>query len=182
MRITFDTNCLISLESPDDQTEAVRQIVEMQQQDRVRIQVPAVVASERQMDGSYLRTISDFEKRLARLGLEAASLLLPLGYWDVHFWNWSIYADEAMAEKEQQIRNVLFPGQDSPDLSRKNRNALCDVQCMWCHLHYGGEVFVTNDSNFHKASKKRRLLAMGAGQVLRPREARDFINQSLATD
>ena len=39
---------------------------------------------------------------------------------------------------------------------------------MWCHLHYKNDIFVTSDGNFHKATKLPRLLALGAGQIVRP--------------
>jgi hypothetical protein len=50
------------------------------------------------------------------------------------------------------------------------RNRLCDVQSFWSHVWYKRNVFVTNDSNFHKATKKLNLEALSGGQIVRPSE------------
>ena len=55
-----------------------------------------------------------------------------------------------------------------PRLHREWINKKCDVQAMWCHIHYSGDAFVTSDTNFHKHTKKPRLKALGAGEILTP--------------
>jgi hypothetical protein len=42
---------------------------------------------------------------------------------------------------------------------------------IWAHIHHGGDVFVTSDRHFHAQTKKRRLLEIGAGEILTPAEA-----------
>ena len=54
--------------------------------------------------------------------------------------------------------------------ARRDRNRLCDVLTMWCHLKYKNDVFLTNDPNFKKQTKLPPLLKLGAGQICAPGE------------
>jgi hypothetical protein len=45
------------------------------------------------------------------------------------------------------------------------------VLTLWSHIRYNGDIFVTNDSNFHKQTKKPRLVELGCGKILTPSEA-----------
>jgi hypothetical protein len=58
------------------------------------------------------------------------------------------------------------------------RNHKCDVLAMWCHIHYGGDVFVTTDRNFMKASKQQRLEALGAREIQTPCGALSLVRQT----
>ena len=100
-------------------------------------------------------------------------MLNPLGYFNVTFWDNCLFAGAADKALEDRIWGILFPGwRGRPDLPPdKGLNALCDVASIWCHLSYRGEVFVTRDDNFHKATKKPALIALGAGQILCPEDA-----------
>ena len=89
-----------------------------------------------------------------------------------------------MEHLERQIHEILFPKIEfhyeayaarlnhpvSPPLHRKWLNAKCDVQAMWGHIWHSADIFVTEDRNFHKATKKPRLEAFGAGQICTPSE------------
>jgi hypothetical protein len=68
---------------------------------------------------------------------------------------------------------VLFPrlSFDGAALDHQWRNAKCDVLSIWSHIHYRRHVFVTSDGNFHKETKKPRLLALGAGRIEQPADA-----------
>ena len=50
-------------------------------------------------------------------------------------------------------------------------NQLCDVHTLWCHIHYGCDVFVTMDRNFYKVTKRQALADLGAKRIIRPVEA-----------
>jgi hypothetical protein len=52
--------------------------------------------------------------------------------------------------------------------SRKWLNAACDVMMIWSHIHHRADFFVTEDRNFHKLTKKPRLLELGARQICTP--------------
>ena len=59
---------------------------------------------------------------------------------------------------------------DNPKAWRNWVNAKCDVLAMWSHIWYKGDIFVTTDNHFFK-SKKSALLKLGAGDILKPKEA-----------
>ena len=56
-------------------------------------------------------------------------------------------------------------------LNKKWRNAKCDVQAFWSHVHGQRDVFVTSDGNFHAASKRSQLIALAGGQNKTPQSA-----------
>ena len=91
---------------------------------------------------------------------------------------------------EPTILNILFPNfqfevvpeSASGRIDRRTNkvlNAQCDVLSMWCHVRYRGDIFLTNDRNFHKDGKKPRLLALGAGQILDAQDALAFVQRAL---
>jgi hypothetical protein len=99
------------------------------------------------------------------------------------YWDYCIWTDEAMDELDKKIHLVLFPKipvsfadyaklrNINPDkLTSGWRNPKCDVISLWCHIYYQHEIFVTNDSNFHKKTKKEPLLKLGSNKILRPLE------------
>ena len=53
-----------------------------------------------------------------------------------------------------------YPKDGSDSERVKWRNAICDVQALWSHIHAGNDVFVSRDRNFHKASKLPKLLSL----------------------
>jgi hypothetical protein len=84
-----------------------------------------------------------------------------------------------MSAQAEAIEDILFGESPSIDIMAESHdspriatwlNRICDVQSMWCHLHYQNDIFVTSDGNFHKATKQPRLLALGAGRIVRPEE------------
>lgn len=114
--------------------------------------------------GGHLENFNEFKERIARLGLADLELLEPMGYWDITFWDFSIWCDDSMELLERGIHEVLFPsvpflwahhcadvGLD-PKTSHPNnwwRNAKCDVQAFWSHASRKRDVFVTSDQKFH---------------------------------
>jgi hypothetical protein len=82
------------------------------------------------------------------------------------------------------IYRTLFPGQpislqeaisragteaDLGAVEHKWRNRELDVHALWCHLHYGGDIFVSSDKNFHK--KKDQLTRFGSPLIFTPCQA-----------
>ncbi len=88
-----------------------------------------------------------------------------------------------MVELERKIHAVLHPSVPFEYVSRTNpttgseepdpkwRNAKCDTQALWSHVYHKRDVFVTRDANFLKKTKLPALSALGAGQILAPRDA-----------
>jgi hypothetical protein len=63
------------------------------------------------------------------------------------------------------------PEADQAAIEGKWRNEALDIHALWCHIHYGGDVFVTSDRNFFKATKQQPLAELGAPRILRPCDA-----------
>jgi hypothetical protein len=98
-----------------------------------------------------------------------------------------------MADSEAAIHDVLSPGipisyseycetrgldPEARPLDAKWRNRLCDTQIVWSHIHHGRDVLVTSDDNFFKASKIRRLEALGARRICSPAEAVEIFREA----
>ena len=109
---------------------------------------------------------------------------------DMCYLDFCILANDEMLDLERRVHAVLHPAIESeyaaycaarglrPDatpLERKWRNAKCDVLIAWSHIYYGGHVLVTADENFHKRNKKAGLIALGAGSVVRSKDAKAIV-------
>lgn len=180
LTVTLDTNILVDLERQAPRTAPVRRLID---HPNVRVHLPAIIASERQPGGAYLDDFGMFVQRAANVGISEDSLVSPVGWWGITFWQRCLWSSDESTARERAIHAILFEQRpyECPDGLGSEfkanvphpdylawRNAKCDVLMMWCHLHYQGDVFITSDANFHKATKKARLLALGARQIVRP--------------
>ena len=196
MRVTFDTNCLIDLELSQGAAAQLQTLVGLHDSGRITVCVPAIGASERLPGGSYASSFSEFQERVWRLSKRESQLLKPLGYWSITYWDHCVWSSEESVELERKIHEALFPraefkwqdqaklhGLDPGEAFKsqhsqyvKWRNRKCDTLAMWCHIHYGCDSFVTRDlRHFHRESKKRALIELGAKRILLPTEAVTFI-------
>lgn len=182
VRFTLDTNCLIDVEEGRADGPYIRELVS-RNGNGITVAVSAIGASERQRNGGYAQSFSEFQHKLNAIGFGGLELLLPLAYMDVCFWDHCVMADEADS-LERNIHNVLFPkieflwinyanarGLPVDAIDKKWRNAKCDVLGLWCHIRHDGDVFVTSDSNFHAATKQGKLKDIGAGTIAYPKDA-----------
>jgi len=183
---TLDTNCLLAVDELRPEAEDVRGLVTAHAEGMASVGLVAISASERQKSGQGLESFDEFKSRVANLGFGHLELLKPMMYWDVTFWDYCLWVDEAMQDVEQKIHQILFPnieflwsdycaarGLDRNNMAfdKKWRNAKCDVQAYWIHVHFKREVFVTSDRNFHAATKKAALLALFGGSIETPHSA-----------
>jgi hypothetical protein len=186
VRVTIDTNVLIALEQGAPRDAAPLRLVRLHREGRIRINVPAIIASEQPHGGGEKwAPFSRFQERLANVGLADAEIVMPMCYWGISYLDhcWSV--TDPFIEQERRIHEVLFPGVlfDYPaycaarDLASEPTardpkwvNRKCDVQVLWSHLHAECDVLLTSDEKFHQATKKVRLLDMGAGKISRPEE------------
>jgi hypothetical protein len=184
--VTLDTNCLIDVEQGGKHARAILALVARHRAGVIDLRLPAISASERQPGGRHLANFTEFQARVDAAGLGGLRLIEPLAYTDMTFWDSCVLGDDATAALERRIHEVLFPGIQflytdycrarglDPEVAPpegKWRNAKCDVLVAWSHIHHGGEILVTNDSRFHKATKKPLLTALGIGTILRPEVA-----------
>lgn len=192
MRFTLDTNCLLALAEPRHDTEAVRTLLTRIRANALHCYgVVAAAASEKTTTGAYAESFSLFEGRLQRLGLLDANVLMPIGHWNVTYWDCALWASKEMVVLERAIHEVLFPripyryqdycialgkSTDLEPMDSKWRNAICDTLTLWAHIHHKGDVFVSSDKNFHKKTKKVALQSLGAREILKPSEALQLLS------
>ena len=184
LKFTLDTNAIVDLAENRPAALLIRQLVDAHIQGRADVALVAISASEKQRDGE-IENFDTFRARLKTLGLDHLPLLAPIAYFDLTFWDWCLWSDDAMVELEAKIHSALFPGHASlpPDgtaqLPREERppeywkwrNRKCDVLALWSHIHAGRDVFVTQDANFTKATKLPALVQLGAGSIVSPQGA-----------
>lgn len=186
VRFTLDTNCLIDVEEARVDAPYIRELVS-RQGNGITVAVSAIGASERQRNGGYAQSFSEFQQKLNAIGFGGLEILLPLAYMDICFWDHCVMADEADT-LERDIHGVLFPnieflwieyasarGLPVDAIDKNWRNAKCDVLGLWCHIKHGGGVFVTSDGNFHAATKQGKLKALRAGTIAYPKDALEGI-------
>jgi hypothetical protein len=186
LTFTLDTNCLVAVDEGRAEAAAVRSLAEAHRHGRANVALVAISASERQRDGNMLDNYSQFTERVALLDMSHLPVILPMCYWDVMYWDACVEPEPELAELESRIQQVLFstvpcswadycqqcgldPGNSPQD--KKWKNAKCDVQAFWCHASESRSVFVTTDKNFHRATKKPKLLALAPGRIEFPEAA-----------
>jgi|SRR5713226_7828545 len=106
MKVTLDTNCVYELE---DSSPALLSLVELARRRGATLCVPAIAASERQIGGGQLDSFAKFRDRLAKMGLESAELLRPMGYIDLAYIDWCVSSGPELEAEERQIHEILFP-------------------------------------------------------------------------
>jgi hypothetical protein len=188
MKITLDHNCLIALEKNESEAPYIKELIAMHDDKKVIVRVVGIGASELQPGRVYASNFSEFKEKIAAVGLGQAEILVPIGYWDITFWDNCIYPSEEASRLEREIHDVLFPkiefdyqtfchnrGLDplnSGKLGEMWRNKKCDVLTIWSHIFYSGDIFVTADIRaFLSETKKPRLIGLGAGDILSPQYA-----------
>jgi len=183
---TLDTNCLIDLENEAPSAEHIRKLYRYHTTGKIRLCLPAVAASEHPKKGREIKTFDCFIQRISDAGMPDVELLRPYMFMNLSFLDYSMLTDDHMMKLDKDIHQILFPQlpyryaeycslrEQNPEklpIERKWRNAKCDVMIAWCHIYHHGDVMVTRDGNYLKATKKPRLLALGAGKILSPEEA-----------
>ncbi len=186
MKVTLDNNCIIALKENEPNTPHMKRLIALYNMGTIDLKVVGIGASELQPGRIYASNFSEFKEKIAAVGLGQAEILVPIGYWDVTFWDNCIYPSEEASRLERNIHDVLFPeiefdyqtfcqcrGLDPLNSGKSGetwRNRKCDVLTMWCHIAYGCDIFVTDDDNFLK-TKKQKLIDLGAGDILTPQKA-----------
>jgi hypothetical protein len=184
--VTLDTNCIYDLEAGGSGAQPLHELIQAHENAEIELRVPAIAASEGQRGGVRVPDFGIFKKRLSDCGLSSVTLLRPMMYWDITYWDWGVWVGPELLAQERRIHEILFPaiafdideyyascGGDRGNhrLYKRWLNAKCDVQAMWCHIHNAGELFVTRDNNFLKRSKMARLEQLGAHSIVRPEGA-----------
>jgi hypothetical protein len=191
MKITLDMNCIVALEENRPEAPFLQQLISLHNAGSVNLRVTAISGAERRLDRVYSENFAEFKQKIAAIGLEDIEIFPTLAYVGLAFLDFCILAGEEEIASERRIHEILFPTIEF-DYSQyckhrgieaagdivdpKWRNAKCDVLTLWGHINFGGDIFVTSDRNFHKQTKKARLISLGAGMILTPQETVDFLN------
>lgn len=185
LTLTLDHNAVIDLEENQSDAVPLRRLLDLHATGHVCVRVVGIGASERQRGGGYAETFGAFLTKLDEAGLGGLEILKPPLIVGVSYLGWSIVISDAMREELQHLHVLLFPGiqfslQDycaqrgldpnKAGADRRWRNAQCDVVALWSHICYKGDIFVTRDRNFLE-TKQAQLIALRAGQILRPSDA-----------
>jgi hypothetical protein len=178
LRFTLDTNCLYRLEDgTEPHASAVRHLSDAAKGGKADVAFVAATASENQTDGGHSDKFSVFRERLQRQGLDHLNILKPLMYFDFAFSGQALWSSKPLEDQERQIHEALFkiPFDLATYLSeggnkKKWRNKRCDVQIVWCHLHYERDVLVTTDKD-DLLSKSNALASLGVKCVCSPTDA-----------
>ena len=194
MRVTLDRNALLNLDRGGGDIEGLRRLVELYSNGVIMLCIPAILASERQRDGTTLDSYSKFQSFLVSLGLRDYDEFRPPLYVGMAYVGHCVIHGPEMERLERHIHEILFSNLEfmyadylarlgpgvTPRLQKKWRNAKCDVLAMWSHIHYGADIFVTEDRNFHKTTKKPQLIALGAKQICTPSTCAEVIEAKLS--
>jgi hypothetical protein len=192
LKLTLGHNCIIDLdEDRQPQASCLRELLALHDAGSLQIRLTAVSAAEKPDGKPHLTNLGEFQQRLGTLGIERLELLKPIAYLGIAFLDWCVLGGGELSQLDERIHKSLFPDlpiklaeyielctdQDSVKLERDWRNKKCDVLSMWCHIYYGGDIFVTSDKNFFK--KLPPLLEIGVGDILRPCDALARIREHL---
>ncbi|GEM_PF-1969407 len=194
-KLTLDNNCLIALEQGEEPTAtALRDLIAAHNVRAVTLRVVCVSGFERPQGEARIPFIEEFYARLRRIGLDGAEVLSSIVYLDMDTRldsGFILGSDEDFAF-EQWIHHTLFPDDgdgtwegycaarrawDAPRRERAWKNHKRDVLTLWSHIFHAGDIFLTTDGNFFKATKKQSLIDRGAAAIMRPAEAVQCLRQ-----
>jgi hypothetical protein len=189
--VTLDNMCIIDLEKNREHAPQIKKLIQMHCEREISLRIVATSASELKPDHTYPSHFDEFKQRIASVGLGGVEILPTLFYIGLSFVGYCVVGGRWLGELEKEIQAILFTenereygdfcrkyGYDREDKVawRKWANRKCDVLTLWSHIWYNGDIFVTNDDDFHKPTKKPRLIELGAGKILRPTETVEMLD------
>lgn len=178
--VTFDWNCIISVEKSDVYSSDVLQLVEFHRSGIVDVGITTVSASE-SLKGSqhFPASAAQFSGRIENLGWQDLTTLLGPAVIGLTYFDMCKFVDENFENERDQIWQVLggktprsLPlglAEDrlhSPEYKRW-RNVWCDVHTLWTHIKCGRDVFVTTNSKDFQ-NKFDQLHRLGLRDVKTP--------------
>lgn len=193
LKLTWDTNCLITIETSDPQRAvdkaALQQLLELHDQEQVQIRLAAGTGAELQQDRTYLQNLQRFQNRRTDAGLGHLELLHAPARLGMAFLDHMVLVGDDFDEQLRSMFEVMFPGQsyDPPakfdETSRETqawRNRIIDVEMYWSHINNDGDLFVTrNSKDFIDGGRREGLLAFGGSAIEVPPDAVSWVSQNL---
>lgn len=187
IKVTLDHNCIIALENNEASAPYIKELINMNDKNKIILQVVSIGAAERLPDGRHISNITEFKERIVVVGLGHVTILKPIAYWGLSFWGWGLNSDGpngSMKTLEREIHKILFPEIEfeyvdfckarnlnprSKEIDGKWRNRKCDVLTLWSHMYHKGDIFVSSEKGINK--RKQALIQLGVGDILTPQVA-----------
>ncbi|MBC8358349.1 MAG: hypothetical protein H8E54_05310 [Candidatus Aminicenantes bacterium] len=162
-KVTLDTNILIDLEEKRKGYKTILKIIELHNKKKLKINIPAIIASEKLLEDKHITNFHQFKDYLKTLGFKDVELTLPIFYVGMCYVNFCVVPGEDEIKLDHDIHKILFPNIESeyrefcanrkfnPEtIHPKWRRTKVDVQILWCHIFYKKDVLVTRDKNFKR--------------------------------
>ncbi len=194
LSLTLDTNCIVHLETGwEPAASSLREVIEFQRAGEIRLRVIAIASAENQSVDNPITSYADFTALVQRVGLADAEIVTTITPWGMGYWGGQVlYGSVEQFAFANKIYQTLFPSDGDgtykdycqrraipadtpPDRTWINRK--CDAFTLWGHIFHDGDIFVTSDGNFHKQTRHKKLIALGAKAIMRPAEAVAFLQQ-----
>jgi len=182
-KITFDYNCIISIENNEYTSNNLKKLLFLHDNGIVNIFVPAISGNEKLPGGKYSNSLTQFVNRINLLSKKPIDIIHSLTYFDMCFYDHCRFPSEEMINLDHNIHKILYPNEPiclqeyiqkmnlpKDEFSKVWMNHRCDVISLWCHIFHKNDIFVTNDKNFFKKTKIKKLYELGANKILKPNE------------
>lgn len=187
-KITFDTNILIDIEEKREGYEDILKIIELHNNKKITISIPAIIASEKLIEKNKITNFNIFKNYITNLDFKDIDILKPLCYPGLAFLDYCVLAGKTTIELDHKIHRILFPEIElehtdyclkrnltNDHIYREWKNAKVDVLIMWCHIFYGNDIFITRDNNFKKHIKE--LSEIANINIMTPKEFVSNLNE-----
>lgn len=169
LEVVLDTNLIIDLEKKRPGYQDVQKIQYLHQ-GLLKICIPAIMATEKTVNGSIVKNYHLFKQYITNLGFVNTEYLRPPSYIDMSYLDYCIlsggYVEELLKEIHSllfQNKNIEFDHREYCDsrgidyiagIQPKWKNAICDSIMLWSAVYYSKPVFITRDQNFHNFARE----------------------------
>lgn len=190
--VVIDTNLVIDVEMKRANYQKVLSIKTMHEQGTLQICIPAIMATEKQINGKIVDNYKLFKQYIESLGFLNTIDLRPPCYIGMSYVGYCILAGGGVSALLDEIHQLLFQPQkiefDHRDycnnrgfdpaagLQKEWKNAICDSIMLWSAVYYEKSVFITRDQNFHNHS--RDIKSKYGVEIKRPADYKPIIETS----
>jgi hypothetical protein len=86
---TLDNNCIVYLENGAE--PKLESLLAAHRSGKVDVAILGISASERGKGGVWATNLQAFKDAISKIGIDDLTILKPMGYWDISFYNWAVY-------------------------------------------------------------------------------------------
>jgi len=84
----------------------IKKILELNDLDKIKLNIPAISASENQIGGKLYKSFNQFKKYVYSLGIKKVEFLFALGQFDVTYFEYCVYAQAKMIKLLKAIYEI----------------------------------------------------------------------------